>query len=252
SLTRGYDSAAEFYIQRMSEAISDFAASWPEGVVNVRVPDLGSDNHLGLIGAPPEVHGASPMLGWRGTSLLIAADYAPAFDLDCEILRRVVDVNGFANVQVLVPFCRTPTDGAEIYRRIRERTSPKLRVGMMVEIPANAVLGRAFAEIFDFFLVGPMDLTQLVYGADRLSTRTADYCQETEAVKELVKVFLERIAHAGKDVYIGGWPLYQHAAEYHQLKTNNRIHLVELPDRILELFDRVAALERNHGEELFT
>jgi len=146
-------------------------------------------------------------------------------------------------VNVLVPFCRTPQEGRAIRALLVEHGPATARVGMMVEIPANVMLARAFAEIFDFFLVGPMDLTQLTYGADRRSPKVGHYCAEVEAVKEMVKCLLHTLTGFSHDIFIGGWPLFQFLEEYRQVLGDNRLHLVELPDQIIDLFANVNALE---------
>jgi pyruvate,water dikinase len=244
--TRGYASKREFYIDKLTEGICAFASRCPDKIVNVRVPDFITGDYLTLLGGQEYEHytEANPMMGWRGTSRLIDEEYVAAFELDCEAFRRVIDEHGFSNVNVLVPFCRTPKDGELIRTILKGKGPADATVGMMVEVPSNVMLARQFAEIFDFFLVGPMDLTQLTYGADRSSFKMSKYCNETEAVKEMVKYFFYSIRDYSKDVFIGGWPLFRHLQEYKEVQGNNRIHMVELPDRLLELFDNVHELEK--------
>jgi pyruvate,water dikinase len=243
---RGFKSAREWYMEKLTEGICIFASRCPEKVVNVRLPDFTSDDYLQLLGSEKikSVDESNPMLGWRGTSRLIEESNRCAFELDCEALRRAVEDLGFNNVQVMVPFCRTPEDGATIRRIVQEKGPRNARVGMMVEIPSNVMLAQDFAKIFDFFLVGPMDLTQLTYGADRTSAKLSKYCNEVKAVKEMVKCLFTNLAGFEKDVYIGTWPLFQFLEEYEYLRGKNRIHLAELPDRLLEAFDKVNQLEQ--------
>jgi pyruvate,water dikinase len=249
--TRGFSSKREYYIQKLTEGICAIACRCPGKNINVRAPDFVVGDYLTLLGGRDYENEAeaNPMMGWRGTSRLIDERYVAAFEMDCEAFRRVVDDYGFRNVNILVPFCRTPADAVAI-RTILKRNGPtEALVGMMVEIPSNVMLAKQFAAIFDFFLVGPMDLTQLTYGADRTAWRLSRYCNETEAVKEMVKHFFYNIRDCDKDVFIGGWPLFQYLAEYNHVKGNNRIHVVELPDRLLELFENVSRLEESLGGE---
>ena len=243
---RGFRSAKEWYIEKLTEGLCAFASKCPEKVVNVRLPDFTTDDYLNLLGSqiyksPPE---SNPMLGWRGTSRLIDPSNSSALQLDCEALRRAVDDLGFDNIQILVPFCRTPEDGASIRQILKEKGPRNTSIGMMVEIPSNVMLAQDFAKIFDFFLVGPMDLTQLTYGTDRTSARLSQYCNEVKAVKEMVKCLLAKLAGFEKDIYIGGWPLFQFLEEYEPVRGKNRIHLVELPDRLFELFENVNQIEQ--------
>ncbi len=247
--TRGFESKREYYIQKLTEGIAAIACRCPDKHVNVRAPDFITGDYLALLGGPDYEHERenNPMMGWRGVTRLIDHSYVPAFEMDCEAFRRVVEDYGFTNVNILVPFCRTPADGAAVRAILKAKGPARASVGMMVEIPSNVMLARQFAEVFDFFLVGPMDMTQLTYGADRTSWRMSHYCNETEAVKEMVKYFLTCIRGCQKDVYIGGWPLFQYLREYNQVRSNNRICLVELPDRLIELFESVVRLEQSLG-----
>lgn len=249
--TREFESKREFYVETLTQGICAFACRYPRGFVNIRAPDFITGDYLVLLGgeAYEEAEDTNPMLGWRGVSRLIHADYVRAFEMDCEAFRRAREVHGFRNINILTPFCRTPADGRAFRAILAANGLESARVGMMVEIPSNIMLARQFADIFDFFLVGPMDLTQLTYGADRTSGRLSHYCNETEAVKELVKHFLREIAGLEKDIFIGGWPLFQYLPEYTRLKGNNRLHMVELPDRLLELFDKLNALEQSMEKE---
>lgn len=250
--TRGYPVKREYYIQKLTEGICAFASRVVGRVINVRLPDFISDDYLALLGGAryagrPD---ANPMMGFRGTSKLIDEENREAFIMDCEAFKRAFERHGFKDIRVLVPFCRTPDDGRRLRELFREHGPKDVRVGMMVEIPSNVMLGAKFSQIFDFFLVGPMDLTQFTYAADRTSPKNHAYASETEAVKEMVKCFLRNIEGRGTEVYIGGWPLFQYAAEYWPLLTNNKLHLVELPDRLVELFENVYELERREGARL--
>ena len=241
----GFETATAWYIETLCNAVCQFAVACPHHVVNVRLPDLISNDYLALAGGGEyEERGeANPMLGWRGTTKLISREYRAAFELDCRALHTAICARGFHNINVMLPFCRTPEDGAQALSFMRGCGLQTVRIGMMVEIPSNIVLADEFAKIFDFFLVGPMDLTQFAYAADRKSTRLGHYNNQTAATREMVKVFLSKISGMGKDVFIGGWPLFQHYKEYAAIKSNNRIMLVELPDRLIELFESLRHLE---------
>jgi pyruvate,water dikinase len=242
-----FPSASAWFVDALAGAIAALACRCPVGgIVNVRLPDVISEDGEKLVGEDAVCQALredNPMLGWRGTSRLIDPSTRRALKLVCAALRRVVEDYGFTNVNLLVPFCRTPKEGKAIRDLLREHGPRGARVGMMVEIPSNVMLARAFAEIFDFFLVGPMDLTQLTYGADRRSPKVGHYCGEVEAVKEMVKALLRALSGCRHDIFIGGWPLFQFLEEYRPLLGENRLHLVELPDQLVELFANLNALE---------
>jgi pyruvate,water dikinase len=240
-----YGSADEFYVTTLAESICGFASRCPGKVVNVRFADLLTDDYLSLIGGDvyETQREANPMLGWRGTTRLIDDDYRSAFVLDCRAFRLAIDELGFTNINLLLPFCRMPEDARAAIELIRTFGPSRARIGMMVEVPSNVALAKEFSDLVDFFLVGPMDMTQLTYGADRKAKKLSKYNNQTAATKEMVKMFLQRISGSRKEVFIGGWPLFQYLPEYRQVQTNNILHLVELPDRLLELFENLRELE---------
>lgn len=245
--SRGYATASQWYVETLANAISNFASRCPSQPVNLRLPDLLSDDYVKLRGGSRyEPHGEpNPMMGWRGTTKLISEEYIDAFALDCQALYEAIERRRFYNINIILPFCRSPSDAVSALSVLRDSGITSSRVGMMVEIPSNVVLGDKFAPLFDFFLVGPMDLTQFTYAADRKTTRLGRYSNDTEATKEMVKIFLSKLSAKDfdKDVLIGGWPLFKHYAEYAAVCGKNRLKLVELPDRLLELFDNLRALE---------
>jgi pyruvate,water dikinase len=245
--SRGFATASQWYIETVANAISNFASRCPGKPVNVRLPDLLSDDYLVLCGGKRYESQAepNPMMGWRGTTKLISEQHREAFILDCRALHEVIERRRFYNVNVLLPFCRTPQDAAAAVQILRENCVTSARLGMMVEIPSNVVLADKFAPLFDFFLVGPMDLTQFTYAADRKTTRLGMYSNQTEATREMVKVFLSKLSAHGfaKDVFIGGWPLFQHYREYQTVQGGNRLKMVELPDRLLEVFENLRTME---------
>lgn len=245
SKSKNHQSADEFYVATLTERICAFASRCPGKVVNVRFADLLTDDYLTLVGGDIyEIYKeANPMLGWRGTTRLTDEEYREAFILDCRAFRRAIDELGFSNINMLLPFCRMPEDVKAAVDLIRTYGPSKARIGMMVEVPSNVALAKEFAELADFFLVGPMDMTQLTYGADRKAKKLARYNNQTLATKEMVKLFLQRTEGCRKEVFIGGWPLFQYLQEYLQVATNNTLHLVELPDRLIELFENLERLE---------
>src|SRR2546428_9799728 len=242
---RSFASPSEYYIETLCEAVCAFASRCPEKVVNVRFADLLSDDYLSLVGGElyETERESNPMLGWRGTSRLIDPDYGDAFTLDCLAFRKAIEEKGFDNITLMLPFCRTPEDAAVAIEHIRKHGPRHAPIGMMVEIPSNIALADEFADLVDYFLIGPMDLTQLTYGADRKSRRLSRYSDATAATREMVKFFLEKIRGRGKRVFVGGWPLFQYLEEYLPRLTNNELLLVELPDRLPQVFANLQRLE---------
>ena len=79
-----------------------------------------------------------------------------------------------------------------------------LKVYLMCEIPANAILADQFLPLFDGFSIGSNDLTQLTLGLDRdsgLELLAADFDERDPAVKKMLECAIQ--ACRAKDKYVG-------------------------------------------------
>ena len=76
-----------------------------------------------------------------------------------------------------------------------------LKIKLMCEIPANAVLASQFLELCDGFSIGSNDLTQLTLGVDRDSGILSGYDERNPAVLALMKMAIRACRKQGK--YIG-------------------------------------------------
>jgi pyruvate,water dikinase len=80
-----------------------------------------------------------------------------------------------------------------------------LRIIMMCELPANAILADRFLEHFDGFSIGSNDMTQLTLGLDRDSGLVAAQFDERDpAVKQMLHLAIQACRKAGKYVGICG------------------------------------------------
>ncbi|WP_304438842.1 putative PEP-binding protein, partial [Oleiphilus sp. HI0086] len=151
----------------------------------------------------------NPMLGFRGASRYISETFRDCFYLECEALKRVRDVMGLTNVEVMVPFVRTVGEAKHVVELLAEkglkRGENDLKVIMMCELPANAILADQFLEHFDGFSIGSNDLTQLTLGIDRDSGIIAHLFDErNEAIKALLENAINACKRANKYVGICG------------------------------------------------
>src|SRR5690606_4353794 len=116
--------------------------------------------------------------------------------------------HGFTNVELMVPFVRSVDEGrrvVELLERNGLRRADGLRVIMMCELPANALLADAFREIFDGMSIGSNGMTQLALGVDRDSARVAPLFDERDpAVKRLLALAIAACRAKGKYVGICG------------------------------------------------
>ncbi|SDP75420.1 phosphotransferase system, enzyme I, PtsI [Actinopolyspora xinjiangensis] len=127
--------------------------------VVVRTLDAGADKPLGFLdtGAEP-----NPALGVRG--LRVAFDRPDVLDRQLEAIAAAAEDSG-AEVSVMAPMVATPEEAAWFTERAR--TAGITRAGVMVEIPAAALIASELLEAVDFVSVGTNDLAQYVFAADR-------------------------------------------------------------------------------------
>jgi len=203
----GYASPVDFYVEKLVEGISTLAAAFEDKKVIVRLSDFKSNEYANLIGGrlyEPEEE--NPMLGFRGASRYISKHFRDCFELECRALKKVRDEMGFTNVEIMVPFVRTPGEAKQVVELLAEnglvRGENGLRLIMMCELPANAILADDFLQYFDGFSVGSNDLTQLTLGLDRDSGIIAHLFDErNEAIKALLTNAISACKRANK--YIG-------------------------------------------------
>lgn len=203
----GYADPVGFYVEKLVEGISTLAAAfWPKKVI-VRMSDFKSNEYANLIGGSLyEPEEENPMLGFRGASRYISDSFRDCFELECRAMRKVRDVMGFTNVEIMIPFVRTTGEAAQVIDLLAShglrRGENGLRVIMMCELPSNALLAEEFLEHFDGFSIGSNDLTQLTLGLDRDSGIIAHLFDERNpAVKKLLSYAITACRDAGK--YIG-------------------------------------------------
>ncbi len=206
----GYASPVDFYVEKLVEGIATLAAAFAPKRVIVRLSDFKSNEYANLIGGTIyEPEEENPMLGFRGASRYISDAFRDCFELECRALKKVRNEMGFTNVEIMVPFVRTVGEAAQVVELLEEnglrRGENGLRVIMMCELPANALLAEQFLEYFDGFSIGSNDLTQLTLGLDRDSGIVAHLFDErNEAVLKLLSQAIQACKKAGKYVGICG------------------------------------------------
>ena len=205
--TAAYASPVEYYIERLKEGVATIAAAlYPKPVI-VRLSDFKSNEYANLLGGDLfEPQEENPMLGFRGASRYASASFSDCFALECQAIKRVREDMGLSNVEVMIPFVRTLSEAEAVINELQKnglvRGEQGLRLIMMCEIPANALLAKEFLNYFDGFSIGSNDLTQLTLGIDRDSALVAAQFDERDlAVKALLHMAISACKAEGK--YIG-------------------------------------------------
>lgn len=191
-LTSSYPDKPAYFIDRLSQGIATIAAAFYPKQVVVRMSDFKTNEYAALLGGKQfEPVEPNPMLGFRGASRYCHDLYKDGFRLECAAIKKVRDEMGFTNVKVMIPFCRTVREGEQVLKYMAglglERGQNGLEVYVMIEIPANVIMGEKLAAIFDGFSIGSNDLTQLTLGIDRDATQIAELFDEKDpAVLEMI------------------------------------------------------------------
>jgi pyruvate, water dikinase len=208
--SRGYPDPVSFYVEKLAEGIATLGAAFFPKPVIVRLSDFKSNEYSSLIGGKLyEPHEENPMLGFRGASRYIAQSFRDCFQLECRALQKVREEMGLTNIEIMVPFVRTVEEARQVVELLAEnglqRGANGLRVIMMCEIPANALLADQFLQYFDGFSIGSNDMTQLTLGLDRDSGIVAGQFDERDpAVKQMLHLAIQACRRAGKYVGVCG------------------------------------------------
>jgi pyruvate,water dikinase len=249
SVARGHASPRAFYVDKLVEGIATIAAAfWPKTVI-VRLSDFKSNEYKKLIGGSRyEPDEENPMLGFRGASRYISGEFADAFAMECEALKRVRNDMGLSNVEIMVPFVRTVRQAEQVVKLLADRGLARgqngLRVIMMCEVPSNAILADQFLAHFDGMSIGSNDLTQLTLGLDRdsgLAQLAQDFDERDPAVKALISRAIAACRATGKYIGICGQGPSDHPDFADWLAAEGIGSISLNPDSVVETWMRLAS-----------
>ncbi|EJL94176.1 phosphoenolpyruvate synthase [Herbaspirillum sp. CF444] len=248
SVARGHASPKAFYVDKLAEGIATIAAAfWPKPVI-VRLSDFKSNEYKKLIGGSRyEPDEENPMLGFRGAARYLAADFAEAFEMECQAMKRVRNDMGLTNVEIMVPFVRTLGQAEKVINLLGKngltRGENGLRVIMMCEVPSNAILAEQFLEFFDGFSIGSNDLTQLTLGLDRdsgMELLAADFDERDPALQALLTKVISTCLAKGKYVGICGQGPSDHP-DFAEWLMKQGIESISLnPDSVIDTWQKLA------------
>lgn len=187
----------EEQFEAYKQAVTDMAGR----VTIIRTLDIGGDKKLSYFKFPEEMN---PFLGYRAIRFTLDRR-----DIFKDQIRALLRASAFGPVGIMFPMIATVDEfkaakaftlecKAELEKE-GVKVGADLQIGMMVEIPAAAVLAEQFAKHADFFSVGTNDLIQYSMAADRMSEHvTYLYQPFNPAILKLLKLTIDGAHKHGK------------------------------------------------------
>ena len=248
SVARGHASPQAFYVDKLAEGIATIAAAFFPKPVIVRLSDFKSNEYKKLIGGSRyEPDEENPMLGFRGASRYLSADFAKAFEMECTAIKRVRNDMGLSNVEIMIPFVRTVKQAEKVIQLLAanglKRGQDDLKIVMMCEIPSNAILAEEFLEHFDGFSIGSNDLTQLTLGLDRdsgMELLAIDFDERDPAILYLIEKAINACLSKGKYIGICGQGPSDHPDFARWLMAKGITSISLNPDTVIKTWEDLA------------
>ena len=245
-----YPSPRDFFVTRVAEGVAMLGAAFAPHPVIVRMSDFKSNEYANLVaGELYEPHEENPMIGYRGASRYLSADFADCFAMECQALKYVRDEMGLTNIKIMIPFVRTLTEAQGVIDLLAEHGLQRgvngLQVIMMCELPSNAVIADAFLDYFDGFSIGSNDMTQLTLGLDRDSALVAGGFDERDpAVKYMLSAAITACKKRGKYIGICGQGPSDHPDLAEWLLDEGIESMSLNPDTVVDTWIRLARSSR--------
>nr|WP_274388388.1 phosphoenolpyruvate--protein phosphotransferase [Salsipaludibacter albus] len=188
--------AEEPTVEEQASIYGEVLQAFPDAKVVVRTLDAGSDKPLKFAGLPDE---PNPALGVRG--LRISEDEPDLLEHQLDGIEAAAEQTG-TSPWVMAPMVATVDEARRFAEKVRARG---LTPGVMVEIPATALMAEKILAEVEFFSIGTNDLTQYTMAADRMSAELASLTDPWQpAVLDLVAKTAAAGTAQGKSVGVCG------------------------------------------------
>ena len=207
-----YENKGDLFVDKLREGVGLICAAFYPRPVLVRLSDFKSNEYRELLGGsifePVE---ENPMIAWRGASRYLDEKFRPAFEMEIDAMKSVKHEFGLDNLQLMVPFCRTPEEG-EMVKDLLESNgigpSSGTDLFVMVELPSNAIEADRFMDMMSLAggSIGSNDLVQTVYAVSRddLEGYQNPVDARSPAVKSMIKDIVSKFNAKGLEIGICG------------------------------------------------
>lgn len=183
------------------EAYKAVLENMAPGRVVVRTLDIGGDKELSYLKFPHEMN---PFLGYRAIRLCL--DRPDIFTVQ---IRALLRASVYGKLSIMFPMIATLDEFRQAKAVVESEKknlskegiaySDEIELGMMVEIPAAAMMADQFAKEADFFSIGTNDLIQYSMAADRMNEKVSYLYQPyNPAILRLVKNTIDGAHKEGK------------------------------------------------------
>mgnify|MGYP003301472521 CR=1 FL=1 len=190
--------------EQQFESYKKIAENMKEKLSIIRTLDAGGDKNIPYLNLEKE---DNPFLGYRAIRLCLGNPNI--FKVQ---LRAILRASNYGNLAIMFPMISTIDELRDSKKILEEckkeldeqniKYNKKIKVGIMIEIPATAIMAETFAKECDFFSIGTNDLIQYTMAVERGNTKVANlYTKNHPAVIRLIKQTIDAAHH--NDIFCG-------------------------------------------------